>query len=910
MGAVNAAENQPEILPLLSADVRHGQLANGLKYLIKPNTNPAGKVELRLLVNVGSLSEADDERGVAHLLEHMAFRRTKHFGPAALKGFLESQGMRMGSDFNAFTSHEWTTYQISVSQDALPQALQLLADWANGIELDAAELDLEREVVLDEGRLRQVGSDFYQSFLKVIYPNSAYPRRLAIGDVDVVKNIPLEKVRAFYSREYQAQRMTLVIAGDIKPENAEEQVKTLFAGISKGTGTIGYPQPAPASGLRFFSHRDVPGQAHPLVIWGWTLPLQAMSDADAAFGDFKRGMLGTLLQQRLALQAGKAGSPVLTAKYFNGHGIILPSSQIEFTLSVEVKESKMKEALQALYRELERARRFGFSQQELAQSFEIYRQNQSNFTSNADRAYSLQMHAQYGASARDGSGTLQQFKNFLAATTTEVLQAELQRLLLSPEQIATILLPPAVSSFSVFFEQTAQNIVDAVRAEPLQSQIQDISDKPLLAKPPLPGKIIAEQADETTQGTLFKLSNGIELLITPPKPGWDKVGFSARAAGGMAALPKNLHPAGLSLVQYLNQAGLGEFGGAELQQRLATTSQLNFYPLVNLDQQGLSGEVNAHGLETLLQLQYLVWTAARDDKDAAQRSKDMSYQALVSRSNTLYLGLNGKHYGALWPYPEFWNVSQFDAELSELAEARKILFSNARAFRFVLSGVPNTARTKELIEQYIASIPTSAVAGFKPEPLAHGRGNELNQTLNQSLSMRFWHAYVPVEANSGSNAVANFLSQLLQQRLWKALRENTGDTYGVYSHYQLSAWQGLLISVSYQTDIKQCDEAAKITVAEIARLRNEAATADEVKNVRMVLLKEQQERSNNPIKYAEGLSWYWLADGSVKGSAPDFSDYTPKFIQQYAKSWLGQSAWAVGNFNCLNTADLRPLAGE
>ncbi|WP_132038606.1 M16 family metallopeptidase [Iodobacter fluviatilis] len=911
MSNVQAAETKPEILPLLPTDVRHGQLANGLNYYIKRNAEPAEKVELRLLVNVGSLSEADDERGVAHLLEHMAFRRTKHFGPGALKAFLESQGMSLGGDINAFTFHEWTNYQISVTREALPQALQLLADWANGIEMDAAELALEREVVLDEGRLRQSWADFYQSLLQGIYPNEPqYSKRLAIGDADIVKNIPLEKVKAFYKREYQAQRMTLLIAGDFQPQEAEDKIKTLFAGIEKGTAPIGYAHPAAASGLRFFSHRNVPGIAHPQAIWGWALPAESMNDADAAFNNFKRGMLGTLLQQRLSVQARKDGSPFVDASYFNGHGVSLPTRQIEFTLSVSVKDKQMKEALQALYRELERAKRFGFSQQELAHSFEIYRKNQSSVSSHSDWIGRLQKHAQFGETARDSFGMFQQLKIFFAATTSGVLQDELKRLLLSPDQVATILLPPAVSSYSMFFEKTAQNIVDAVRAEPLENIAQEVNNKPLLAHPPQPGKIVSEQDEPTTEGTLFKLSNGIEVLITPPKGSGDRVGFSARAAGGMAALTKKLYPAGLTLVQYLNQAGLGEFSGSELKQRLSSQTELKFYPFVYADQQGLAGEVDAADIETLLQLQYLAWTATRDDKAAATLSKDLAYQLMVSNANSLYTGLNEKHYGALWPYPAYWQNYNFDASLSELIEARNTLFGNPRAFRFVLSGVMNNKPNKDLIEQYIASLPTKEVAVFKPEPLAHGRGNEIHQMIPQPLSMRFWHAYVPLPANSGGEGVARFLSQLVQQRLWQALRENTGETYGVYSNFELTAWQGLLLSVVYQTDIKQCDQAAKITVAEIARLRNEAPTMNEVNNVRAILLKAQQERRNKPIQNAEALSWYWLIDGSVKGSAADFANFTPEYIHQYARSWLGQNYWAVGNFNCQNTADLTPLAGD
>ncbi|MGL6040372.1 MAG: M16 family metallopeptidase, partial [Deefgea sp.] len=142
-----AAAEKIKLPPLIAAEVRHGELPNGLRYFIKANKQPAGKVEMRLLVNVGSLSETDDERGFAHLLEHMAFRRTKNFGPGQVQAFVESQGMRIGHDTNAFTYPEYTIYQLRVTSRQADMTLSLLADWATGgINFDANELATEKKI--------------------------------------------------------------------------------------------------------------------------------------------------------------------------------------------------------------------------------------------------------------------------------------------------------------------------------------------------------------------------------------------------------------------------------------------------------------------------------------------------------------------------------------------------------------------------------------------------------------------------------------------------------------------------------------------------------------------------------------------------------------------------------------------
>ncbi len=903
----SAAGNKIEQLPVLAADIRHGQLANGINYYIKPNALPAGKVELRLIVNAGSMSEAKEERGVAHLLEHMAFRRTKHFPPQQLKAFLESQGMRIGSDFNAFTSNERTIYQISVASDAAPQALQLLADWAAGIELDAAELELEREVVLDEGRQSQWSTDFYQSLLKAMYPKEDYHKQLAMGDADIVKNIPLAKIKAFYQREYQAQRMTVLVAGDVKPQAVEENIKVLFAGVVKGDLPNGYPLPTESAGLRFFSHRDVWSVSHPVVGWGWILPAELNGDVDIELAQFKRSLLGDLLYQRLLIQTGN--SPILEASWINGHGASLPTRQTEFSFSVTVKDKQMKEALQALYREFERAKRFGFTQQELDNTFAKWQKLRPTQLNHLDWASRLQMHVQYGESARDLAGSLQQQKILFAAIKPEDLQAELKRLLLLPDQLATVLLPPAVTSFSLFMDNTAQKIVDAVQAESLQNIVALKADKPLLSKPPQPGKIMAEQIDAVTGGTLFTLSNGIEVLAIPPKNTTDRIGFSARSIGGMAALGKKLHPVGLSLTDYFLDAGLGEWSGVELKRQLAASS-LQLQPFIGPNQHGLKGGTSAQDLEQFLQLQYLIWTAPRDDAAVYKQSMALAFQQAKASASSLYMGLNEKHYGENWPYPDFWHEYQFEAAFADFAEARNILFANPRAFRFVFTGLNKQAQTRQWIEKYLASLPTQALSSFKPEALAHGRSNELHQTMQEQRAVRVWHAYIPVPATSASADMADFLSQLLQQRLWQALRENTGETYGVYSNYELNAWQGLLIKLNYQTDIKQCDQAAKITVDEIARLRKEAPSVDEIKNIRNILIKSQKERVDSPIQYAEFISWNWLVDASLVGNAADYSQYTPELVHKYARSWLSEGYWAVGNINCQNTADLAALRGD
>jgi zinc protease len=897
------AADKVRILPVLAADIRQGELANGLRYFIKPNAQPAAKVELRLLVNVGSMSEADDERGVAHLLEHMAFRRTKHFTQGQVKAFLDGQGMRFGSDSNAMTTHEYTQYELSVERAAAPKALQLMADWASGIELDPAELALERDVVLSEGRQQQNALYLVKDYLAALYPAYQYQNHLPIGDVDIVKTISLAKMKAFYTREYQAQRMTLFIAGDIQPNEIETQIKTLFAHVAKGDLPANYTPPLPAKGLRVFSSRSVESLPVAAVDWTWILPAEAMSDADAALRDFQHELIGIVLKNRLMQQSGSKDSALLDAGWKNRHSINLPARQTEFGFVATVKGNRVEPALRELYRELERARRFGFSQEEVASAYKIRKSFNSSHLDHKQWVDQLFRHMRYGESARDLAAYAEQYVLFFAATQPEDLQQELARLLALPDQLTSLLSPTTVLIPKFFHDKNAMDLVQQVQAEAFENTRFKSDGHLLMSTLPQPGKIVSASRDITTGGTLWKLANGIEVLTIPPKSSTEKIGYAARANGGMALLGKDQQAAGLVLNQYLLRAGLGDMTFNQLLQKLQL-HQLVLMPYIYPDQHGLSGYSEPAALEALLQVQYLALTSFRSDEEQLQISKDIAYQGTNAYSDFLSLSLNANRYGEGWPYPRQWGRDSFDATPTALMSARQQLFGNPGAFRFVLTGVANTEQTEALIKQYFGSLPAQAVKAAKPDLLKQHVSKELSSVNNQAGARRNWQVYIPLPATSANAWQAEAMVDLITQRLLKALRENTGETYQVNSRYEIGHLQGVMLSFSYNTDIKQCQQAAQITVKEIARLLAEAPTQAEVQSIRDKLNKSIADQVNDPMQYANSRSWHWVANDSLAESVPPLDQFTPESMHALAKQWLKPSHWSVGKIACTSDADL------
>src|SRR5213592_502180 len=214
------------------AAVRTATLPNGLKYFVRQNSRPAKRVSLRLAVKAGSLNEADDQRGLAHLIEHMAFNGSAHFKPGELISTFESIGARLGPHVNAYTSFDETVYMLELptdKPDVVSKGLTVMADFAGGLTLDPAEIDKERGVVIEEWRGGLgAGSRIRDKQFPVLFYKSLYAERLPIGKPEIIRNAPAARLRAFYDTWYRPDHIALVVVGDVEAQQIEQGVRTLF----------------------------------------------------------------------------------------------------------------------------------------------------------------------------------------------------------------------------------------------------------------------------------------------------------------------------------------------------------------------------------------------------------------------------------------------------------------------------------------------------------------------------------------------------------------------------------------------------------------------------------------------------------------------------------------------------------
>ena len=299
--------------------VRTGTLDNGLSYYVRRNTEPHNRAELALVINAGSVLEDDDQRGIAHFLEHMLFNGTENFEGQDLISFLESVGMEFGPDVNAYTSFDETVYTLTIpldDPDTVQTALQVLVDWAGGATLAEDEIDAERGVILEEERLRDqnVNGRLLEQLTPLRYGDSRYSVRRPIGDVETIQNAPREAFTRFYDTWYRPDLMAVIAVGDFDPEVFEESITTAFAPLENPADAPERPtfEVPDHDGTRYLITED-PEFPYTLVQIEVKEPSEALTTVQD-YGDYlASNLFSVLLNRRLEERSREADTPFLNA---------------------------------------------------------------------------------------------------------------------------------------------------------------------------------------------------------------------------------------------------------------------------------------------------------------------------------------------------------------------------------------------------------------------------------------------------------------------------------------------------------------------------------------------------------------------------------------------------------------------
>ncbi|MGE0816035.1 MAG: M16 family metallopeptidase [Vicinamibacterales bacterium] len=851
-------------LPLDPA-IREGRLPNGLRYFLRQNGRPASRVSLRLAVDVGSIQEADDQRGLAHFLEHMAFNGSEHFPPGALVSFLESIGARFGPHVNASTSFDETIYMLEVPTDRdgyVAKGLLALRDFAGGALLTTEEIDKERGVVIEEWRGRLgASSRITDQQLPVLFANSRYADRLPIGLPETLRTFPPERLRAFYKTWYRADRMAVVVAGDVGLDEAERLVRTTFGDMP----TPGAPPPP--------VDRRVPAHAQPLekmVVdaeaqqWSVTAAFKRTPEPEGTAGAYRasvvRSLASQMLNARLAEVARRADAPFLAAD--SGTSSIGRNLAI-YELSAQVTAGKTAEGLDAVIREARRAAQFGFSPAEvdrakrsvLADYERAY--NERGNSESPSLANELVRHFLTGEPAPGIAYEFELVKAFMAGVTADELTGALKELLSGSRVVLGV--APASAGTAAPTDETLRTALAAAFAGPVTPWADETAGRALVSDVPAPGKVTGRRQIPEIGVTVLTLSNGMEVWLKPTDYKADQVVFSAYAFGGASLAPEADYQEAEMAPVLVGLGGVGGFTPVDLEKvlagRIASAS-----PDIDTYTHGVSGSSTPKDLETALQLVYLTFTQP-DMDDAAFALLKRRLGAIIEnrRSNpravfgeAVRLATTSGHYTAKALTLE--DVGRLDLDVMRRGYAQR--YANAADFTFFLVGAFTEADVEPMIARWLASLPSIGPrrTAFKDVGVRFpSKVDREAVTMGKEPASQTVMAFF---ADTGLDEMemhrARAASTLVGMRLREILREQLGGTYGVSVAYGDTAPQPGYgtITVSFGSAPDRVDLLQKAVIDEITRLRAEGPSADDLQKV--------QEMERRDLETSARQNQYWL----------------------------------------------------
>ena len=899
----DALLEDPSALMPLDPLVTIGQLDNGLTWYAEPNTVPNGRLELRLVVRAGSVLEEEDQRGLAHMLEHMAFNGTEHYPGTEIVHWLESTGMRFGADINAHTGFDETVFQLSVPTDdpqVLDQAFGVLADQAFHQVLDPDELERERGVVLEEWRGgRGAGARIQEQAVQSTFYGSIYAERLPIGNEESLRTFTRDQLLRFYQDWYRPDLMAVVAVGDLPADEVERLVEAHFGPEPRRED----PRPRPM--IELPPHEDLlEVLADPEIpVTGGHLLMVHPEREGGTVGDYRvlliRNLVFDTLNERLADMAQHPGAPFQGA--YADSSRITPTA-VGQSLQVATPGAALLPGLKAGLLELERMRRFGLTPKELDRA----RRNQASFYEQILRE------VDNTDSATGASEIVRVFANGEAMPGTRLEVALAIRLLASIDLSevnawAAAELGRGSRSFGALLPlgedhvaPTPAELGDLLRevaAAPLTPPESRETDGPLVDPLPTPGRVVGREKIPELGVTLWRLSNGAQVWVKPTRFKRDQVLLAARSLGGFAGLSEADLRSAESAPSIVALSGLGDIDASTLSKRLAGV-QASVSSGVGRTGESLSGGAAPGDLEAMFQLLYLRFTAPRFSPAALQRFSERQAEEIRNRDIDPGDIFGQAISSAMWggssrmrPWTEE-DLAALDLQTSE--RSFKERFSSAADFNWVIVGSVDLATLQPLVERYIGSLP-GGMQGEQPaddgvRPFEGTPQVEIRAGIEPKAEVHL--VFIgPFEGGEVARTRLSALGDVLELRLRDRLREALGGTYGVGVEVSSSRWPepGRQVSISFECDPARAEELLAATWEELGRLREEPVPSALIEGVK------ETNRRGHQLELASNGWWVdAISSALLRQEDPRTllewdsrnDALSAELIQQAARDWL------------------------
>jgi zinc protease len=843
---------EPEsVLPVDSAVVV-GKLDNGLTYYIRKNSKPEKRVELRLAVNAGSILEEDDQQGLAHFVEHMAFNGTENFRKQELVNYLESIGMRFGPEINAYTGFDETVYMLQVPTDSvnvIKKAMLVLRDWAHGIAFEPAEIDKERGVVIEEWRLgRGAFMRVLDQQLPILLKGSKYAERLPIGKKEILESFPYTEPKNFYNTWYRPNLMAVIVVGDMDVRWIQDLIEEYFQDERnpQPDQERGYSTVPENSETLFAIAADSELTVSRVGIYQ-KLPVQEFK----TLTDYRRTLIENLYTEmfnsRLTELTRQKEPPFIMA--MSGKGQVIRTAEM-YILQAVTGENGLPRALEALLLEVKRLRQFGFTASELERAKKTMLRGMEQIYNEREKTFSENFAAEYIRAFLHGEpipGIAFEYRlhqQYLPG----ILLPEVNQLtaVWSGEKNRVITLDsPLKQGLTIPAEEQMQSIVDKVAAATVEPYEDHVVQSPLVDNPPSPSPILIEKNIPGLDVLEWKLRNGVRVIVKKTEFKNDEILMSAISPGGYSLVADSDLVAAQTATTVIAESGVGEFDEVQLQKLLAGKI-VQVSPYIGQINEGLSGESSPADLESLLQLVYLYFTNPRKDRDVFVSLQNRLQGIYQNRSASPEVAFQDTLNAVLTRYhPRFrsWNaaiVQQMDLEKSLRVYAQR--FADASDFIFLFVGNVDPQKLKPLVETYLGGLPSlrrKEKWSEQTHSLPEGLVTRSVFKGIESKSLNALAFYGEMEWTRKNRYVLDSMLEYLRIKLRERIREDLGGTYGIQVqgrtiHYPRQRYQ---ITIQFGSDPQRVEELTSAIFMIIDSLKNSGVTDDYVKKIKEIQLR-------------------------------------------------------------------------
>jgi len=903
----------PEKLPV-DPNVRLGKLPNGMTYYIRHNELPKERADFYIVQNVGSMQEEDNQRGLAHFLEHMAFNGTKNFPKEtrSIDDFTESIGMRLGENLNAYTGFDETVYMLSnvpvTRQVIIDSCLLVLHDWSAYLTLSDSMIEKERGIIREEWRTStNAQMRLWEQQLPKMFPGSRYADRLPIGTIEVINNFKADELRDYYKKWYRPDLQAIIIVGDIDIIQIEEKILTTFSDI------VAPVNPTPREMAQvpdnkeplvsIATDRETPNTILNIYYKHNTLPDEVKGTIiDYTLG-FIQQVISHAMSERFSEILQKANPPFLAAYAGDGEYMIARTKDA-WTSAALVKPNGIDEAMNTLVVETNRVKLFGLTEAE-------YDRAKANLLTNMESIYKDR------DNQRNNSYSQEYVRNFTENECIPGIEMEYQLLqqltsvlpLLSvneyikgaigDENIVISLMGPEKEGIN--FPNEDDLLAKFIHAQTIavEARQEEVTGEPLIASLPVPGSITNIKESPLFGATIYTLSNGVEVVVKETAYKKDEILMRASSKGGATLFADD----DVYNLKVLNQAielgGLSDFSATTLAKML-TGKNVSCRSSIGDDYEGISGTSVPADLRTLFELIYLRFTSPRNDDEAFAsfnerllgQLENLRLNPMVAFSDTITKALYDNQIRAKRIEPEDLQKINYDRIMNMYRER----FADASDFIFTFVGNIEKDSIVLLMQQYLAALPSLQrieQGDVSRMPLLR-KGNYTNHfsRMLETPKASILTIYSgQMDYNVETSLTASFLKQILDLVYMEKVRENESGSYGVSTSIDVSVFPKgqTTLQTYFDTDPKLKDKLMDIVKDELMNIVHTGPREIDFIKTRENMLKRHDEAMQENSYWLSVIdAFHFRGYDWHTGYQTHLENITPEKIRTFAQKIIEQ----------------------